>query len=160
MMNFVYIIFILNICEAKIRNIECPPDTEYFDISKETDKNKCFTHSINQFSYDNGIYETCCCKSGSEFINNKCVPKKCECVNEQSLALLGMLAAPVVLPSLAAASGLYGAAAFTNGLAAFGGGAIVNGGLGMLGGQIVTSVIGKSAGETLSGYMNHNCACK
>ena len=158
-MNFINILFILNICEARIRNIECPPDTQYFDMSEETDENKCFAYSINQFSYDNGLYEKCCCKSGSEFINNECVTKKCECVDKQSLALLGMLVAPVMLPSMAAATGLYGAAAFTNGLAAFGGGAIANGGLGMFGGQIVTSLIGKSVGETLSGYTNNNCNC-
>jgi len=158
-MNLIYILVILNICEARIRNIECPSNTQYFDMSEETDVNKCFEYSIDQFSYNNGLYETCCCKSGSEFINNQCVPKKCECVDKQSLELLGMLVAPVMLPSLAAATGLYGAAAFTNGLAAFGGGAIANGGLGMFGGQIVTSVIGKSVGETLSGYANNNCIC-
>jgi hypothetical protein len=155
-----FILLVLNICEAKIRNIECPSDMVYFDLYEEIDVNKCFTYSVDQYSYDNGLYETCCCKRGYELIENICVLKKCECNNDkQSLALLGMLAAPLVLPSMAAATGLYGAAAFTNGLAAFGGGAIANGGLGMFGGQIVTSLIGKSVGEKVADYSNDYCVC-
>lgn len=76
-----------------------------------------------------------------------------ECKREKAgLALLGgllfALAAPFLAP-LAAAPGLYGAAAFTNGLATLGFGSLAAGGFGMAGGLITLGITGITVGYTL-----------
>jgi len=59
------------------------------------------------------------------------------------LALL--LFAPIVAP-IFAASGLFGAAAYSSGLAALGGGSLASGGLGMAGGSAVLAATGMGTG--------------
>ena len=98
----------------------------------------------------------CCCNKGFKLNKNQCVECNCNNNNNLVLGIIGMIVAPVLLPTLMAAPGLYGAAAYTNGMAALGGGAITTGGLGMAGGQAVSSIIGKTIGENLGKV---ECTC-
>lgn len=64
------------------------------------------------------------------------------------LALLGCICLPIIAP-IFAAPGLFGAAAYSSGLAALGGGSIATGGLGMLGGTALVATTSYAIGTTL-----------
>lgn len=63
-------------------------------------------------------------------------------------ALLGCICLPFIAPVFAA-PGLFGAAAYTSGLAALGGGSLAAGGLGMAGGTALVAATSFAIGSTL-----------